>query len=317
MVSYSVRGAIAVVTINRPEVRNAVDGPTATALAEAFRRFDADAALSIAILTGSDGAFCAGADLKAISDARGNRVTADGDGPLGCTRMLLSKPVIAAVEGHAVAGGLELALWCDLRVAARDAVFGVYCRRWGVPLVDGGTIRLPRLIGQSHAFNMIHRPRSWRRRSAPHGPRRPVPWSMERRSPARDSPRRGAGRACRRPAMRNDRLSAIEQWDLGWQRRDAQRAPPRHGDHCLRRDRGRRQALCRRGGTTRIGRAGLSQRHGHPRPELPARLPRQILRSIEQFGTKGAAPHARAVNRRAAPSPMRVVASGGHIMASD
>ncbi|MBI2766655.1 MAG: crotonase/enoyl-CoA hydratase family protein [Chloroflexi bacterium] len=154
-VRYESEGAIAIVTIDRPEVRNAVDGPTASALAAAFRRFDSDEALSIAILTGAEGAFCAGADLKAISDARGNRVTAEGDGPLGCTRMLLSKPVIAAVEGHAVAGGLELALWCDLRVAARDAVFGVYCRRWGVPLVDGGTIRLPRLIGQSHALDMI------------------------------------------------------------------------------------------------------------------------------------------------------------------
>jgi enoyl-CoA hydratase len=154
-VRFETEGPIAIVTIQRPEVRNAVDGPTAKALADAFRRFDADDALSVAILTGSDGAFCAGADLKAISNARGNRVTAEGDGPLGCTRMLLSKPVIAAVEGHAVAGGLELALWCDLRVAARDAVFGVYCRRWGVPLVDGGTIRLPRLIGQSHALDMI------------------------------------------------------------------------------------------------------------------------------------------------------------------
>jgi enoyl-CoA hydratase len=136
-------------------VRNAVDGPTAAALADAFRRFDADDALAVAILTGAGGSFCAGADLKAISDGRGNRVTQDGDGPLGPTRMQLGKPVIAAVEGHAVAGGLELALWCDLRVAARDAVFGVYCRRFGVPLVDGGTLRLPRLVGMSHALDLI------------------------------------------------------------------------------------------------------------------------------------------------------------------
>ncbi|MFT7645566.1 MAG: enoyl-CoA hydratase [Candidatus Poriferisodalaceae bacterium] len=148
-------GGIAVIAIDRPEVRNAVDGPTADLLAEAFRRYDGDDDLSVAILTGTEGTFCSGADLKAVSTGNGNRVSSTGDGPLGCTRMLLSKPVIAAVEGHAVAGGLELALWADLRVAASDAVFGVYCRRWGVPLVDGGTIRLPRLIGQSRANDMI------------------------------------------------------------------------------------------------------------------------------------------------------------------
>lgn len=146
---------IAIVTIDRPAVRNAVDGPTAEELASTFRAFDEDPALDVAVLTGGAGTFCAGADLKAISEGRGNRVGHDGDGPLGCSRMLLSKPVVAAVEGHAVAGGLELALWCDLRVAARDAVFGVYCRRWGVPLVDGGTIRLSRLIGHSHALDLI------------------------------------------------------------------------------------------------------------------------------------------------------------------
>jgi enoyl-CoA hydratase len=146
---------VATITINRPHVRNAVDGETAAELADAFRNFDADPELDVAVLTGAEGTFCAGADLKAISDGRGNRLSMTGDGPLGCTRMLLSKPVIAAVEGHAVAGGLELAVWCDLRVAARDAVFGVYCRRWGVPLVDGGTIRLSRLLGHSHALDMI------------------------------------------------------------------------------------------------------------------------------------------------------------------
>ncbi len=143
------------VTINRPEVRNAVDGATAQALANAFREFDADSSLRVAVLTGAGGAFCAGADLKAVAAGQGNRLAHDGDGPMGPTRMLLSKPVIAAVEGFAVAGGLELALWCDLRVAARDAVFGVFCRRFGVPLVDLGTIRLPRLIGQSHALDLI------------------------------------------------------------------------------------------------------------------------------------------------------------------
>ena len=148
-------GPVTVITIDRPEVRNAVDRSTAALLAQAFRDFEADADAAVAVLTGASGTFCAGADLKAVADGRGNAVRPDGDGPMGPTRLLLSKPTIAAVEGHAVAGGLELALWCDLRVAASDAIFGVYCRRWGVPLVDGGTIRLPRLIGHSRALDMI------------------------------------------------------------------------------------------------------------------------------------------------------------------
>ena len=150
-------GPVTIVTIDRPDVRNAVDGPTAALLAAAFRAFDSDDDAAVAVLTGAGGFFCAGADLKAVATGQGNRVEADVslDGPMGPTRMLLSKPVIAAVEGFAVAGGLELALWCDLRVAARDAVFGVYCRRWGVPLIDGGTIRLPRLIGHSRALDLI------------------------------------------------------------------------------------------------------------------------------------------------------------------
>ena len=154
-VEVTYEGRVTIVTINRPEVRNAVDRPTAALLADAFRAFDADDAHDVAILTGAHGTFCAGADLKGISDGRGNAVVADGDGPMGPTRMLLTKPVIAAVEGFAVAGGIELAVWCDLRVAARDAVFGVFCRRWGVPLCDGGTIRLPRLVGHSHALDLI------------------------------------------------------------------------------------------------------------------------------------------------------------------
>ena len=154
-VRYETDGPVAIVTIDRPEVRNAVDGPTAGHLAEVFRRFEADDDVAVAVLTGAGDTFCAGADLKGVAEGRGNPVSIDGDGPMGPTRMLLDKPVIAAVEGHAVAGGLELALWCDLRVAATDAVFGVYCRRWGVPLVDGGTIRLPRLIGHSHALDLI------------------------------------------------------------------------------------------------------------------------------------------------------------------
>jgi enoyl-CoA hydratase len=150
------RNRVTIVTIDRPDVRNAVDGDTSDALAAAFGAFDGDDDHDIAILTGAGGTFCAGADLKAIaSGQRPNRVRAEGDGPMGPTRMLLSKPVIAAVEGHAVAGGLELAVWCDLRVAARDAVFGVFCRRWGVPLIDGGNVRLPRLIGHSHALDLI------------------------------------------------------------------------------------------------------------------------------------------------------------------
>jgi enoyl-CoA hydratase len=149
-------GAVFVVTIDRPRVRNAIDGPTAVALAQTFRAFDADSTLSVAVLTGANGTFCSGFDLKAVAyGERAPQVSEDGDAPLGISRMLLSKPVIAAVEGYAVAGGLEVALWCDLRVAAEDAVFGVFNRRWGVPLIDGGTIRLPRLIGHSHALDLI------------------------------------------------------------------------------------------------------------------------------------------------------------------
>jgi enoyl-CoA hydratase len=148
-------GRVTVVTIDRPEVRNAVDRRTAQALADAFRAFDADDTASVAILTGGGGTFCAGADLKAVAVGEGNRVEPDGDGPMGPTRLALGKPVIAAIEGHAVAGGLELALWADLRVAARDAVLGVFCRRWGVPLIDGGTVRLPRLIGEARALDLV------------------------------------------------------------------------------------------------------------------------------------------------------------------
>jgi enoyl-CoA hydratase len=148
-------GPVRVVTIDRPDRRNAVDGPTAEALASTFRDFDADDRVSVAVLTGAGGTFCAGADLKAIAEGAGNRMAAEGDGPMGPTRLVLQKPVIAAIEGFAVAGGLELAIWCDLRVAAEDAVLGVFCRRWGVPLVDGGTIRLPRLVGHGRAMDLI------------------------------------------------------------------------------------------------------------------------------------------------------------------
>jgi enoyl-CoA hydratase len=156
------RGAVRVVTIDRPQVRNAVDGPTAQLLYDIFVDLDGDDSVSVAVLTGADGTFCSGADLTAISTGRGNSVhdvapeeIVGSLGPMGPTRLQLSKPVIAAVEGHAVAGGLELACWADLRVASSDATFGVYCRRWGVPLVDGGTVRLPRLIGHSRALDLI------------------------------------------------------------------------------------------------------------------------------------------------------------------
>jgi enoyl-CoA hydratase len=148
-------GAVTTVILARPERRNAVDGPTAAALAGAFRAFDADPEARVGVLWGEGGTFCAGADLHEVAAGRGNRVREDGDGPMGPTRMLLSKPVVAAVAGHAVAGGLELALWCDLRVAERSAVFGVFCRRFGVPLVDGGTVRLPRLLGLGRALDLI------------------------------------------------------------------------------------------------------------------------------------------------------------------
>lgn len=154
-VRVTTKGPVTTVVIDRPEARNAVDGPTALALADAFRGFEDDPSSAVAVLAGAGGNFCAGADLKSVGTAQGNRVEDDGDGPMGPTRMRLSKPVIAAIEGYAVAGGLELALWADLRVAARDAVLGVFCRRWGVPLIDGGTVRLPRLIGESRAMDLV------------------------------------------------------------------------------------------------------------------------------------------------------------------
>jgi enoyl-CoA hydratase len=212
-VRYETDGAVAVVTIDRPHVRNAVDRPTAGALADAFRRFDADESLAAAVLTGAGGAFCAGADLKALAEGRGNRVAEDGDGPMGPTRMLLGKPVIAAVEGPAVAGGLELALWCDLRVAARDAVFGVYCRRWGVPLIDGGTLRLPRLVGMSHALDLILTGRGV---SGEEALRMGLANRLAEPGQALAEARALAEQLARFPqrCLRSDRLSAYEQWSL-------------------------------------------------------------------------------------------------------
>lgn len=207
-------GPVWTVTLSRPERRNAVDGPTATALVDAFRAFDADAEAAVAVLYGSGGVFCAGADLHAAGTATGNRVELTGDGPMGPTRLRLSKPVIAAVAGHAVAGGLELALWCDLRVADRDAVFGVFCRRWGVPLIDGGTVRLPRLIGMSRAMDMILTGRPVNATEAEHIGlvNRVVPSGH-----CLEEAQNLAGTLARFPqrCLREDRLSALEQEGLG------------------------------------------------------------------------------------------------------
>src|SRR5216684_1375910 len=212
-VSYDIDGPVAVVTIERPEARNAVNRATAQALAAAFRRFDSDASASVAILTGRGGAFCAGFDLKQTAAGRRGHRVESGDGPMGPTRLKLSKPVIAAVEGPAVAGGLELALWCDLRIAARDAVFGVYCRRFGVPLMDLGTIRLPRLIGHSRAMDMILTGRGVSGQEALQfglanrivAPGKALEEAIKLGSELALLPQR---------CMRSDRLSAYEQWSM-------------------------------------------------------------------------------------------------------
>jgi enoyl-CoA hydratase len=206
-------GPVFTVLLARPERRNAVDGATARALADAFREFDADSGAAVAVLHGEGGVFCAGADLKEAGTERGNRVASDGDGPMGPTRMKLSKPVIAAVAGHAVAGGLELALWCDLRVAERSAVFGVFCRRWGVPLIDGGTIRLARLIGQSRAMDMVLTGRPVEADEA-------LTFGLANRVVADGDSRPAAEELARQLAafpqicLRQDRLSMLEQWGL-------------------------------------------------------------------------------------------------------
>jgi enoyl-CoA hydratase len=213
-VAVSQHERVTVVTITRAAVRNAVDGATARALAEAFREFDDNPDSDVAILTGEQGHFCAGADLKAVAagDAA-NRMHPEGDGPMGPSRMMLSKPVIAAIAGHAVAGGLELALWCDLRVAEENAVLGVFCRRWGVPLVDGGTLRLPRLIGHSRAMDLILTGRPVHADEALQMGlvNRVVPDGQ-----ALDAALELAQSLSRYPqtCLRSDRLSAIEQWGL-------------------------------------------------------------------------------------------------------
>lgn len=207
-------GPVLTVTINRPQARNAVDRETAGALYDAFKAFDADESLCVAVLTGAEGNFCAGADLKAVSDGRGNITRVEGDlGPMGPTRLTLAKPVIAAVEGFAVAGGLELALWCDMRVASETARFGVFCRRFGVPLIDGGTIRLPRLVGQSHAMDMILTGREV-------GPDEALAMGLaNRRVPAGEALATAQAlardiAAFPQTCMRADRTSVLTQWSL-------------------------------------------------------------------------------------------------------
>ncbi|CAM6003814.1 unnamed protein product [Sphagnum balticum] len=206
-------GEILVVTINRVERKNAVDGHTAASLAKAFIDFHNDETLKVAVLTGGGGTFCAGADLKSFAQGEGNRVGAEGIAPMGPSRLRLSKPVIAAVEGFAVAGGLELALWCDLRVAANDSTFGVFCRRFGVPLVDLGTIRLPRLIGHSRAMDLILTGRPVKAQEA-------FDIGLVNRLAEPGKALADAIAIAKEIAvfpqicMRNDRLSALEQWDL-------------------------------------------------------------------------------------------------------
>lgn len=204
---------VTTVILDRPEVRNAVDRTTASELADAFRGFEQDTDSRVGVLWGAAGTFCAGADLKALASGTPNRVAPDGDGPMGPSRMLLSKPVIAAISGHAVAGGLELALWCDMRIAEEDAVLGVFCRRWGVPLIDGGTIRLPRIIGLGRALDLIltGRPVSAGEALAMGLVNRVVPTGT-----ARAAAEELARQVARFPqaAVRGDRLSAYEQWDL-------------------------------------------------------------------------------------------------------
>ena len=215
-------GRITTIILSRPEVRNAVDRPTAQALADAFRTFEADEESWVGVFYGAHGTFCAGADLKALADeSRRNRLAVTGDGPMGVSRLVLSKPVIAAVSGYAVAGGLELTLWCDLRVVEEDAVFGVFCRRWGVPLIDGGTVRLPRLIGMSRALDMILTGRPIMAREA-------LQFGLANRvvpaGQARQAAEALAQQLCEFPqlCLQMDRLSVYNQWDLNLQMAMAQ-----------------------------------------------------------------------------------------------
>lgn len=223
-------GKVLTVTIDRPEVRNAVDSATAAALAEAFKNFEANDALCAAVLTGDGGTFCAGADLREVAEGRRTAVDENGPGPMGPTWLQLSKPVIAAVEGHAVAGGLELALWCDLRVAARDAVFGVFNRRFGVPLIDLGTVRLPRMIGQGRALDLILTGRAVSAEEA-------LQMGLVNRLVERDEALAVAQELAHTLAgfpqhgLRADRMSLYEQWALSPE--DARRNELKHGVEVL------------------------------------------------------------------------------------
>ena len=260
-------GPVTTVLLSRPERRNAVDGETAQALADAFRAFDADADAAVAVLHGEGGVFCAGADLQAVGTDSGNRVAPDGDGPMGPTRLRLGKPVIAAVAGYAVAGGLELALWCDLRVAEEGAVFGVFCRRWGVPLMDGGTVRLPRLVGMSRAMDMVltGRPVDAGEALAFGLVNRVVPRG-ESRSAAEELARELAGFPQR--CLREDRLSLLEGEGL-----DEPAALANEFGHGL-----RSLAEVQSGLERFRGGAG---RHGSVRPE-PGRETGRIFRFLDQ-----------------------------------
>jgi enoyl-CoA hydratase len=219
-------GKVFIVTINRPQVRNAVDSSTARALADAFQDFEADDALHVAILTGAAGTFCAGADLREVADGRRTAIEENGTGPMGPTWLQMSKPVLAAAEGHAVAGGLELALWCDLRIAARDAVFGVYNRRFGVPLIDLGTVRLPRMIGQGRALDLILTGRGVSGDEALQmglvnrlvEPGKALETAVELAHTLAAFPQHG---------LRADRMSVYEQWALSWN--EARRNELKHG----------------------------------------------------------------------------------------
>lgn len=224
-------GRVTTVILSRPERRNAIDGATADALARAIRDFDADGDADVAVLWGEGGHFCGGADLKAFAeDPAQMRLATDGDAPLGVSRMQLSKPVIAAVSGYAVAGGLELACWCDLRVAEESAVFGVFCRRFGVPLIDGGTVRLPRLIGHGRALDLVLTGR------AVHADEALAMGLVDRVVPDGDS--RGAAEALAaslsrfpQQCLRHDRLSCYEQWGMALD--EAMRNEFRHGQESL------------------------------------------------------------------------------------
>jgi len=230
-VSIEKNGPVTTVVLSRPEVRNAVDRETAFALAQAFKEFDQDSEASVGVFFGDHGTFCAGADLKSIAAGRSNRTDPAGDGPMGPSRLILSKPVIAAISGYAVAGGLELALWCDLRVMEEDAVLGVFCRRWGIPLIDGGTVRLPRLIGLSRALDLILTGR-------PVGSSEALNIGLVHRVVPNGTSRSAAEELARELAqfpqvcMRGDRMSAYEQFDLRFQ--DAMSNEFRHGLEALR-----------------------------------------------------------------------------------